>query len=137
MHPVLKRILTQGGLTAILLAIVGVLFGQMAGMWATANLGQPDSPEADAIAESIRVNVPLMMAFWGFVFVVVWELVRWRLSLRKPVVTTAAPQPDETEKLLNELLARAEAARAAEGQRAENGDQRREDGQKVADRKTE
>ena len=120
MNPVLRRILLHGGLTAGLLGVVGLLFAEMAGMWvgareatapASADLNPPVGP-------AIRYRVPLMMAFWGFVFVAAGELVLSRF--RKPAPAKPAPPPDDTEKLLNELLAQAEAMAAleTEGQKA-------------------
>ena len=87
--------------------------------------GRPKSNDAPT------VNVPMMMAFWGFVFVAVCEVVRWRLRRGiQPVAKTAEAQPDDVEKLLNELLLQAESKRAME--------QRSEDrGQKAEERKPE
>jgi hypothetical protein len=56
-----------------------------------------------------------MMAFWGFVFVAACEAVRWRLWGEKPAAAKAPEQqPDDVERLLNELLEQAESKRAAE-----------------------
>jgi hypothetical protein len=131
MHPVLKRILINGGLTAAVLGGVGLLFAQLAAGWASSNVKPSPGEEAASVPESIRVNVPLMMAFWGFVFVAAAELVLWRLRGHKPPAPPAEKQPDETEKLLNELLERAEAARAAEaagGRSQESADSAQEPG---------
>ncbi len=127
MHPVLRRILLHGGLTAGVLALVGVLFAELAGLWLTGNATRSTSPN-DPVAESLRVRVPLTMAFWGFVFVLVCELVIWRVRGGRPALNTTPP-PDDTEKLLNELLAQAEAKMATETEspRTENREQRSED----------
>ena len=116
MNPVVRRILLHGGLTAGLLALVGLLFAEMAGMWAGAGATTPPA-SADLnppLGPAIRYRVPLMMAFWGFAFVAVSELVLSRF--RKPAPAKPPAPPDDTEKLLNELLAQAEAKSAAEGQ---------------------
>jgi hypothetical protein len=133
MHPVLKRILINGGLTAALLALMGLLFARMATIWAGGTPTRPGAVETGTVHDSIHANVPLMMAFWGFVFVAVGELIRWRLGGKKPVpVKTAESHSDEAEKLLNELLAQAESKMAAEqgagdrGQRAEDRGQKEE-----------
>ena len=134
MNPVLKRILLHGGLTAGLLALVGLLFAEMAGMWmgtgagppAPTDLNPPVGPARMSSARSrtsafslsqspIRYRVPLMMAFWGFAFVAVCELVLSRFR-KRAAVKPAEPPPDDAETLLNELLAQAEAKTAAEGQ---------------------
>jgi hypothetical protein len=73
-----------------------------------------------------------MMAFWGFLFVAVTELVLHRLRGPVPVKPAAATPPDDAEKLLNELLAQAEAKMAAEaaakaeGQKTVEGEKRAE-----------
>jgi hypothetical protein len=120
MHPVLKRILLHGGGTAIALAAVGFLFAEMAGMLA-GGASKPASAELNPpVSDSLRYRVPLMMAFWGFVFVAVSELVLSRF--RRPAPPKAEMPPDEAETLLNELLAQAEAKMAleAESQRVES-----------------
>ncbi len=116
MNPVLKRILLHGGLTAGLLALVGLLFAEMAGMWMGTGAGSPAPTDLNPpVGPAIRYRVPLMMAFWGFAFVAVCELVLSRFRKRAPV-KPAEPPPDDAETLLNELLAQAEAKTAAEGQ---------------------
>lgn len=130
MHPVLKRILLHGGLTAGVLALVGVMFAELAGIWLTGNATPTTSEQVGA---SLRYRVPLMMAFWGFVFVLVCELVVWKVRGSKPV-KPAAPPPDDTEKLLNELLAQAEAKMAldAESQKAEDKAAEKPEGERGA-----
>jgi len=136
MNPVVKRILVHGGATAVILAVIGFVFTQLAGVW-LAGTGRPSSSEANPpLDESLRYRVPLMMAFWGFVFVAVTELILYRMRGSVPVKTAVAPPPDDAEKLLNELLAQAEAKMAAEaaskkaeGQKAEAGAQTAENKQ--------
>ena len=60
-----------------------------------------------------------MMALWGFVFVLVGELVMWRVRSKRAATKAAEPPPDDAEKLLNELLAQAEAKMAAEAAKSE------------------
>jgi hypothetical protein len=114
MNPVVKRILVHGGATAFILAVVGFVFTELAGIWLNSP-GRTGPAEANpSVSESLRYRVPLMMAFWGFVFVAVTELVLSRLRGPVPVKAATAPPPDDAEKLLNELLAQAEAKMAAE-----------------------
>ena len=115
MHPMLKRILLHGGGTAIVLAAVGLLFAEVAGMWAATATKPTPGDTSPPVNESLRYRVPLMMAFWGFVFVAVSEVVLGRF--RKPVPPKPAENPqDDAEKLLNELLAQAEAKMALEAE---------------------
>jgi hypothetical protein len=116
MNPVVKRILVHGGFTAGVLALVGVLFAELASMWASTNPGKPGSADLNPpLSENLRYRVPLTLAGAGFLFVAVGELVARRLRDRKQAAAKAAqPQPDEAERLLNELLAQAEAKMAAE-----------------------
>jgi hypothetical protein len=134
MHPVLKRILVNGGLTAVILALVGLLFSELGGMWASAP-GRPGATNPGQTGAALRTRVPLMMALWGFAFVVVCELVLYRIRRRAPA-KPADPVPDDAEKLLNELLAQAEAKMAAEaeGKRAEDREQRTEGGERTAEK---
>jgi hypothetical protein len=146
MHPVLKRTLVQGGLTAALLALVGVAFTELTGVW---NLGgtRPGAEDLNPkLPDALRYRIPLTMAAAGFLFVALGELALWRMCGNKPppTPTKAAEQPaDDAEKLLNELLAQAEAKMAAEaaakatgdGQQAagESGEQKPEDSQMKAE----
>jgi hypothetical protein len=129
MPPVLKRILLHGGATAVILAGVGFLFAEMAGMWTARGAERPGSADGSVpVSATLRYRVPLMMAFWGFAFVAVSEFVLHRLRRHAPA-KPPEPPPDDAERLLNELLAQAEAKMAAEaesqktedkGQKAEN-----------------
>lgn len=133
MHPVLRRILLHGGLTAIVLALIGAMFAELANIWLVGNV--PRGAAADTneqVGSALRARVPLTLAAWGFAFVLVGEIVIWRVrGDRKP-----APQPpesqDDAEKLLNELLAQAEAKMAAENREQESG-VRDGEGQKPAE----
>jgi hypothetical protein len=112
MKPEQKRVLVHATLTALVLATIGYFFAEFAGNWLNTQGARPGSADLNpALPEGARVRIPLLMALWGFAFVVVGEFVAARFHKRKPV---EQPQPAaETEKLLNELLAKAEAERAA------------------------
>ncbi|MBN9119375.1 MAG: hypothetical protein J0I06_09475 [Planctomycetes bacterium] len=127
MQPVVKRILVQGGLTAGVLALVGVLFAEMAGIWIAGQAGKPGSADLNPpLSDSLRYRVPLTLAGGGFLFVAVGELVALGVRGRKKSnAGPVEPQPDDAEKLLNELLAQAESKMAleAETQKAVAADQ--------------
>jgi hypothetical protein len=131
MHPVLKRVLLNGGATAVVLAAIGLVFAEMASMWAGAP-GPPGQPARDdlnpPVGPAIRYRVPLMMAFWGFMFVAVSEVVLYRLRRRVPSPKPVAPPVDEAEKLLNELLEQAESKMALEADMLKAEEQKREAG---------
>jgi hypothetical protein len=139
MNPVVKRILVHGGFTAGVLALVGLLFAELAGIWTAGNAGKPTSADLNPpLADSLRYRVPLTMAAGGFLFVAVCELVAWRVrGSKKPVAKTAEPPPDDAETLLNELLAQAEAKMAMERGQG-SGDRGQEEGEKkTEEQKTE
>jgi hypothetical protein len=116
MHPVLKRILVNGGLTAAILAVIGFVFAELAAMWLASGEGvRPGSAGVvEPVEGTLRTRVPLTLAFWGFVFVAVGELILHRVRRNRPAAQPTEPQQDDAEKLLNELLAQAEAKAAAE-----------------------
>jgi hypothetical protein len=132
MRPLLRRIAIHGALTAALLGVVGVVFAEVASIW-LASSGTPRASGGptvlpdnsnDAVVASLRSRVPLFMAVWGFGFVAVGELALHLWRSRKPAAPPCPPQPDEAEKLLEELLAQAEARRAEDGgQRTEDRNQ--------------
>ncbi|MDY3563524.1 hypothetical protein R5W23_005136 [Gemmata sp. JC673] len=130
MHPVLRRVLLHGGLTALILAVMGALLAELATLWLSGHATRSADPVAEQqVGAALRTRLPLMLAAWGFAFVLVGELIIWRIRGSRP----AAPEPpnpqDDAEKLLNELLAQAESRMAAEagepgseGKRPEPGD---------------
>jgi hypothetical protein len=135
MSPVVKRILVHGGFTAGVLALVGVLFAELASIWTAGNTGKPNAADLNPpLDESLRYRVPLTLGGAGFLFVAVGELIAARVRAAKAVAKPAQPQPDDAEKLLNELLAQAEAKMAleAETQKSESQEQKPE-AQKPAD----
>lgn len=113
MKPEQKRVLVHAALTALVLAVIGFMFAEFAGTWLSAQGTGPNSADpTPALPEGARYRIPLMMALWGFAFVVIGEFVAARF--RKPTAAAAEhPAPDSAEKLLNELLAKAEAESAA------------------------
>jgi hypothetical protein len=113
MQPVLRRIAIHGGITAIVLGLIGLMMAEMASVWLISSLptraGQ-NPPDTSAI----RHRMPLFMAAVGFAFVACGELLLHRV--RKNRNTSPPPtqlQVDETERLLQELLAKEDAKRAA------------------------
>jgi len=133
MNPLAKRILIHGLLTAGILALVGMMFAEIAGMWMTANTGgvRPGSEDLNPpVEEKLRYRIPLTMAIGGFLFIAVAEIIAERIRRRRPPAQPTQPQPDETERLLNELLAQAEAKAAAEAaaKSAETGVSNQESG---------
>lgn len=117
MSPLARRILIQGLLTAGILALVGLALAELATMWAAGNAGKPNAADLNpAPPDSLRYRVPLTLAAAGFVFVAVGEWIAARVRARKAAASPPAAPPDDAEKLLNELLAQAEAKKAAEGE---------------------
>lgn len=118
MNPLLKRILVNGSITAVMLAVIGVGYAELAGqilaaeapMRATVEV--PHAGESDAMTESLQSQVPLMMAAWGFLFVAVGEVVMNHFSKKKLPALTVAPQPDPAMILLEEIMAKVESERA-------------------------
>ena len=138
MNPVVKRILVHGGFTAGILALVGLLFAELASIWTAGNTGKPNAADLNPpLADSLRYRVPLTMAGAGFLFVAVCELVAWRVrGNKKPGTKPAELPPDDAETLLNELLAQAEAKMASE--RGEgSGDRGQEEGKNTEEQKSE
>ena len=113
MRRYLLKILRNGLPTAAVLAVLGYLFAQFAGMWYVSESGGRNSPlGASELAGTLEWRLPLTMAAWGFALVALFEgvLALWA----KP--TAPSPQavapPDETEQLLLQLLEEAEEAEA-------------------------
>ncbi len=118
MHPLLKRILVNGFLTAAVLAVVGYMFAELAGLWLSTSTPSRESLEPavaaanDPLSETLQYRVPVTMALWGLVFVAVGETILhlWR-SRRKPQ-PLPEPKLDTATILLEEILAKVEAERA-------------------------
>jgi hypothetical protein len=123
------RILRHGLPAAVILAVVGYLMAEVAGLWVAGNdpgrraaiertdlATQPTATPGPDVATALRARLPFTMAAWGFGLVVVFELLLafWRGGAAPPAPTPPGPATDdEVEKLLNQLLQQAEAAEAA------------------------
>jgi hypothetical protein len=116
MNPLLKRILANGTLTAAMLAVVGLGYAELAGLFLAAKtpmratVEAPATDDADPAAASLHSRVPLMMALWGFLFVAVGEVVLDRIRRKKP--PAPPPLPDPATVLLEEIMAKVESERA-------------------------
>ena len=123
MRAVLKRIVVSSVFTALILAMIGVGLTQMAGMWlATQSVertaGGAPVPvlETDLTEGTLRYRIPLTMAGWGVLFVVVSELGVYYWRKRRPLDGTPEAkglEPDTAEILLNELLRQIESKEAS------------------------
>jgi hypothetical protein len=125
MPPTLKRIVWAGVPAAVLLAGVGFVLAEAADLFLAAQEparaveaidgAAPPAPAPPAVTADVRRTLPLTMAAWGFALVTVYELLRWLIrgtpkpagQPKKPVPATA-----DVDKLLNDLLVKAEADRA-------------------------
>ncbi len=114
MHPLLHRIAFHGTITAIVLALVGLILAEMAEFWTASMAVRPGSADLNfPVAQELRATMPMRLAAFGFAFIVVAEFSLYAFSRHKPVAVHTSPSPDDAEKLLNELLAQAEARMAA------------------------
>ncbi len=115
MNPVLRKVALNGALTAVMLAVLGMMFAQLAGMWITASIPLR-AKEAPPDLSAMKIRLPLLMGGAGFVFVAVGELFV-SLFKRKTTspVTQGPPQPDAAERLLEELLTQAETKTSLPG----------------------
>ncbi|MFO0802247.1 MAG: hypothetical protein U0791_03890 [Gemmataceae bacterium] len=117
MSPLLKRILVNGTLTAATLAVVGVGYAELAGLFLAAkaptraSIEAPLAEDTHGLADSLYTRVPATMALWGFLFVAAGEVVLDRVRKKKPA-PVADPKPDTALLLLEEILAKVEAERA-------------------------
>lgn len=109
-----RRILRNGLLAAVILAAVGFGFAELASLWMTSQAGRGAVGEA-ATAQSLRYRLPLGMAGWGFAFVVLTEvgLNFWRRRRPQPAAEQPAPAaaPVPAAVLIEEILRQAEAER--------------------------
>ena len=106
MHQLFRRIAIHGFLTAAILAALGYVLAEFASMSITTSAGARGavaaSPEASASVEDVdrnlHVNIPLMMALWGFGFVAIIEMIRHQLhrARRAAAALATPPVPDET-----------------------------------------
>jgi hypothetical protein len=109
MHPLVKRILVNSLIAGSLLAVMGYGLAELGRMWLVAQ-----APARALTADVLGTRVPLMMAGWGVVFVVLSECFLWFVLKRrpKPAAPPAPPGPDPAEVLLEQLLREAEAKQA-------------------------
>ena len=123
MNPAVRRIATHALLTGLLLAGIGFLMGQAASAWlasptppTTARGLRVDTAASDAaFAADLRTRVPIYLALWGVGLVLVGETALHFWRKRRPAAPAAvAPRADEAERLLEELLAQAEARAATD-----------------------
>jgi hypothetical protein len=122
MRPVLQRIALQGGITALVLAVMGLLISELASIWLEAAPGGrsgavavPSADANDSLSNTLRSRIPLMMAGWGFAFVAVGELVLYFWRGRKNSQAVVSPPPDPMDKLLSDLLQPTESPQRATG----------------------
>ena len=118
MRYTLIRVLKSGVPTALMLAALGWVMAEGAGMWlAGQTVGRSGAPydSGSDVAGTLRTRLPFAMAAWGFGIVLVFELVLslWRGGKPPAPKPVATPSEDSVEKMLNELLAQTEAAQAA------------------------
>jgi hypothetical protein len=118
MKPLLRRIAITGGLAAIVLGIVGMTLAELASMWIVASRpGRPQPAESTPDISAMRFRLPLMMAGAGFAIVALGELgMQFLRRNRKPITDQSSHQLDPGERLLEELLAQAEAKANKSGQ---------------------
>jgi hypothetical protein len=110
----MRRIAIHGGMTALVLGIVGLMFAEMASMWIAASRpSRAVAKESPPDTSAMRLRLPLIMAISGFVFVAASEMALHHLRKRRPQVAPTPPPIDQTEQLLNELIAKEEAKAAA------------------------
>lgn len=122
MKNVAVRILKQGLPVAVVLGLLGWAFAEAAGMvLAGQALVRPAGVDADGVpaaasndvAGMLRGRLPFTMAAWGFAIVAGMEVLLSLWRGQKPPVENPAKQTQaETDRLLNELLAKAEAEQA-------------------------
>ena len=100
MRQTLRRILKHGTLAALVLAVLGYVMAEVAGMYlATLRSDRSDvDPEwANAIASDLRRRMPFGMAVWGFGLVAVFEFLGWLVRGTPP--PPAAKPPDSAAEL--------------------------------------
>lgn len=120
MSPVVKRIAVNGVLAAVALALLGYLIASIAVMFLPVPPPGAEEPAPpDDLPEAIKVRLPLTLAAWGFVFVALGELVLWAVrGKRPPAAGPTQAELDANERIIQELLAKADAeerAKAGDG----------------------
>jgi hypothetical protein len=120
---ILKRILSNGLLTAALLAVIGYGYAELAGVFLLANPpartitgNVPAAPAEDPLSTELTYRLPAMMALWGFLFIAAGEGVMYAWRRRRPIAVPAKPaesKADTAEVLLEQILAQVETAKTA------------------------
>jgi hypothetical protein len=103
-----QRVLKGAIPAALVLAVCGYFYAQMAGTWhasnARASEGQQAQDQAAELTRQLKLRIPITMALWGVAFVAAYEAVRgiWK----KPTPKSALDQTAEptTEQKLQALL---------------------------------
>jgi hypothetical protein len=114
----LKRILTNGLAAAAALALLGLVFTEVAQTWL--NVGTANRPSAAAanapVADALRSRLPLTMAVWGFGLVAVSEglLYAVRGGPPKPKSPPKELKLETAEVLVDELLRQTDQIRSQE-----------------------
>lgn len=124
MPPTLKRILWAGVPAAALLAGVGFVLAEAADLFVAANEparaveaidgAAPPADRPPPVSVNLRRTLPLTMAAWGFGLVAAYEGLRRLLrgAPKPPAAQKPAQTPADVDRLLNDLLVKAEADRA-------------------------
>ena len=104
----------NGLLTAAVLAVVGYGYAELAGLFlASKSPGRgPQAVQPDALADSLHERMPMMMAFWGFAFIAVGEIVLHLIRTRRKPLPPAEVKADEATVLLEQILSKVESERA-------------------------
>ena len=128
MHPILIRILKQGIPVALILAVIGYLMAEAAGMFFATQGGDsavritvgnapPSEDGGEDLTRALQRRLPFTLAAWGFGLITVFELVRGLLRGHQSATPSgslpAVPTEDETEKLLNHRAEGSASAPAA------------------------
>ena len=121
MRQLLVRILKNGTITAVILAVFGYVMGEVAELWLA---GQPAYSRGDAspggaaeVGSALRGALPVRLAALGFGMVVVFECLAWVVRGQPrpaPRSVGQTPRPaagsaEEVDQLYRKLLADSEA----------------------------
>lgn len=119
MNPLLRRIAINGVIAAVILAMFGLVLAEAASFLFVQSDGgrspQLNTPEgADTTVTDLRYRLPLSLAVWGVILVVLTEVILQFWRRRRPAIPpNAAAQPQtDADRLLAELL-KAEAAKTS------------------------